>query len=131
MRGCIDEQVLMRIHVGSVDRYRGQPLFRAIVELLRARGFAGVTVLHSIMAFGSRREVHSLLNELTSADLSVVIECIDSGARIEAVLPELDGTITSGLVTLERAGVILYRPRAEPAETSTDMDINHDANREV
>lgn len=120
MRGRVDGQVLMRIHVGIVDRHGGQPLFRAVVELLLARGLAGVTVLHSIMAFGSRRRVHSTMNEITAFDLPVVVECIDRGERIEAVLPELDGMITSGMVTLERADVILYRPRGPSGGGTTD-----------
>lgn len=112
----------MRIHVGIVDRHGGQPLFRAIVELLRARGLAGATVLHSIMAYGSRRRVHSMLDEITALDLPVVVECVDSAERIEAVLPDLDGMITSGMVTLERAGVVLHRPPRDAGGDPGDTD---------
>jgi len=38
-----------------------------------------------------------------------VIECVDSRENIDAVLPEIDSMIDGGLITLERAEVILYR----------------------
>ena len=45
MHGFTGERTLMRIHIGERDRYRGKPLYTAIVELLRERRFAGATVL--------------------------------------------------------------------------------------
>lgn len=45
-----------------------------------------------------------------SLDLPMVIEVVDTEEKIQAVLPELDGMIGGGLVTLERVRVIVYRP---------------------
>jgi PII-like signaling protein len=101
-----EEQVLMRIHLNEGDRFDGRPLYRAIVELLRGRGCAGATVQRAIMGYGAHRELHSMLNELTAANLPLVVECVDAPARIERVLPELDRMIAGGLVTLERARVV-------------------------
>lgn len=115
--------VLMRIHVGTVDRHEGQPVFRAMVHLLRARGLAGVTVLPTILAFGSRREMHSMLNEITSMDMPVVIECVDTSARIGAVLSELGAMMTGGLVTFGYPVAIRHYPvtgRHRPSSTSRD-----------
>jgi len=39
-----------------------------------------------------------------------VIECVEREERIQAILPELDAMIGGGLITLERARVITYRP---------------------
>jgi hypothetical protein len=39
----------------------------------------------------------------------MVIEIVDAVDKIEAFLPYLDLTIQEGLVTLERARVIMYR----------------------
>jgi len=39
----------------------------------------------------------------------MVIEIVDAAEKIEAFLPELDGMIGEGLVTLERVRIILYR----------------------
>jgi hypothetical protein len=47
-----------------------------------------------------------------SIDLPIVVECIETEERIQAILPELDEMIGGGLITLERARVIMYRPGA-------------------
>lgn len=40
-------------------------------------------------------------------------ECVDTEEKIQAILPELDEMIGGGLITLERAKVIVYRPHTE------------------
>jgi hypothetical protein len=45
-----------------------------------------------------------------SLDLPIVVECVDTEERIQEILPELDPMIGGGLITLERARVIVYRP---------------------
>jgi PII-like signaling protein len=39
-----------------------------------------------------------------------VVECIDTEEEIQSILSELDNMIGGGLITLERAQVIMYRP---------------------
>ncbi len=36
--------------------------------------------------------------------------CVDTEEKIQAILPELDEMIGGGLIMLERARVIMYRP---------------------
>jgi PII-like signaling protein len=115
MHGFAGERVLMRIHIGERDKYHGKPLYQAIVELLRARHYAGTTVLRGIMGFGASSRIHTDRVELLSLDLPIVVECIDTEEKIDAILPELDAMIGGGLITLERARVIMYRPH-QPAE---------------
>jgi PII-like signaling protein len=109
MHGFTGERMLMRIHIGSHDKYDGKPLYEAIVQLLRQRHYAGATVLRGVMGFGANSRLHTdRLLEL-SVDLPLVIECVESEEKIEAILPELDQMIGGGLITLERARVIMYR----------------------
>lgn len=115
-RGFKGERVLMRIHIGESDRWEGQPLYHAIVELLRRRHYAGATVFRGILGFGAHATIHQSKLFRLSSDLPIVIECIETEAQIESILPELDAMIGGGLITLERARVILYRPDAPPAE---------------
>lgn len=110
MHGLKGERILMRIHIGERDRYQGKALHAAIVELLRARHYAGATVFRGIMGFGASSVVHSDRIEVLSLDLPVVVECIETSERIDAILPELDVMIGGGLITLERVNVIAYRP---------------------
>ena len=118
--GLRGERTLMRIHVGEADRHEGVLLHEAIVDALHRRGLAGATVTQCIMGFGARRVIHSWGTEIASLDMPVVIECIDDEERIQSVLPDLDGMIGGGLITLERAIVITYRPGSPAAERSEE-----------
>jgi PII-like signaling protein len=110
MHGFKGERTLMRIHIGERDRYHGKPLYQAIIEMLRERHYAGATVLRGIAGFGASARMRTDRVEVLSLDLPIVIECVETAERIDAVLPELDGMIGGGLITLERARVIMYRP---------------------
>lgn len=109
MHGLTGERTLMRIHIGERDRYHGKPLYEAIVLRLRERGFAGATVFRGIMGFGASAGIHSEKVLRLSLDLPLVVECVDTEEKIQAILPELDEMIGGGLITLERAQVIVYR----------------------
>lgn len=102
---------LLRIFVGEDDEHHGQPLYEAIVRLLRAEGLAGATVFRGIMGYGASSRLHHAHVLRLSEDLPMVIECVDRADRVDAVLPRLHEMITEGLVTVERAEVHLYRAR--------------------
>jgi uncharacterized protein len=112
MDGLTGERVLMRVHIGERDKYDGKPLYHAIVELLRSRGYAGATVLRGIMGFGATSKLHTDRFLELSTDLPIVVECIETKERIDAILPELDAMIGGGLITLERAQVVIHRAKA-------------------
>ena len=114
MHGLKGERVLMRIHIGERDKFEGKPLFHAIVELLRGRGYAGATVLRGIIGFGATAHLHSDRFLELSLDLPITIECIETEEKIEAILPTLDTMLGGGLITLERAKVIMYRADLPP-----------------
>ena len=124
MHGFTGERVLMRIHIGERDKHHGTPLYKAIVELLRARQYAGATVLRGMMGFGASSTMHSDRIEVLSFDLPVVVECVETEERIMAILPELDEMIQGGLITLERAKVIMYRPHRPEDERDEQYPID-------
>lgn len=128
MHGLKGERVLMRIHIGERDRYQGKPLYEQIVRLLRSRNYAGATVFRGVMGFGANRHLSSDHVELLSLDLPLVIECVETQEHIEAILPEIDAMLAGGLITLERAKVILYRkdpvPNTEPEQRAEDARID-------
>jgi uncharacterized protein len=113
MHGFTGERTLMRIHIGESDRYQGKPLYKAIVDLLRARHYAGATVFRAMTGFGASARVRTDRLEILSLDLPIVVEVVETEERIQEILPELDQMIGGGLITLERARVILYRPERE------------------
>lgn len=123
MHGFKGERTLMRVHIGERDKYHGKPLYQAIVELLRRRHYAGATVIRAIMGFGASSRLHTDRIEVLSLDLPIIIECVDSEEKIVAILPELDEMLGGGLITLERARVIMYRPDLPPEERTGSWPI--------
>jgi PII-like signaling protein len=124
MHGFKGERVLMRIHIGERDKHGGRPLYQAIVELLRSRHYAGATVFRGIMGFGASARLRSDRVEVLSLDMPIVIECVDTEEKIQAILPALDDMIGGGLITLERARVIMYRPELPEAERTASWPID-------
>jgi len=103
------EGKLLRIFIGEDDRWHGRPLYEAIIEEARRRGLAGATAWKGFIGFGANSRLHTTKILRLSEDLPIVVEVVDSPEKIAAFLPVLDDMVTEGLVTVERAEVILYR----------------------
>jgi len=109
MRILDGAQSLIRIFIGESDRWQHRPLARALLERLRAEGFAGATVIHGVAGFGASSVIHTANLIELSADLPVLIEVVEDDAHVEKLLPILDEMITGGaLVTIERVRVLKY-----------------------
>jgi PII-like signaling protein len=109
MTKLIGEQVLMRIFIGEGDRYEHKPLYEALVELLRDKGFAGATVLRGVCGFGANRVYHTQKLLDLSADLPLVVEVVDTQEKINAIMPRIDAMMGGGMITLEKVTVMRYR----------------------
>ncbi len=104
------ERTLMRIFIGESDKYLGKPLYQALLERLREKGIAGATVLRGVAGFGASSKIHTDKVLRLSLDLPLIIEIVETEETIQSILPDLDEMIGGGLITLERARVLMYRP---------------------
>ena len=100
---------LLRIFIGEQDKWKGQPLFEAIVHLAKREGMAGATAIKGFMGFGCKSRMHMAKLLRLSEDLPIIIEIVDSEEKISSFLPHLDEMVKEGLITLEKVNVILYR----------------------
>ena len=103
------DSLLLRIYLGESDRRDHQPLYEAIVLKARAAGLAGATVFRGAMGFGASSRLHTAKILRLSVDLPIIIEIVDTEAKIDAFLPELKALMGGGLVTLEKIRVLHYR----------------------
>jgi len=113
--GFEGERTLMRIFLGESDRcpsgpHKGKPLYEAILLTLRTEGCAGATVVRAIAGFGPSAKLHTGKVLRLSTDLPVIVEVVDEEETLRRILPRLDEMMGGGLITMERAHVILYRP---------------------
>ena len=110
------EGQLLRVFVGESDRWKGKPLFEAIVQEARRRGLAGATVFRGFEGYGAHSCIHTSRILRLSEDLPIVIEIVDAADRIQEFLPVLDDMVQEGLATVEKATVIFYRAGDPPPE---------------
>lgn len=109
MRALDGEQTLVRIFIGEGEQWQHKPLARALLERLRAEGFAGATVIHGVAGFGANSVIHTASLLDLSADLPILIEVVDDAEHVDRLLPILDEMLTgSALVTLEKVRVLRY-----------------------
>ncbi|HEY9181149.1 MAG TPA: DUF190 domain-containing protein [Candidatus Baltobacteraceae bacterium] len=94
---------LLRIFVDERDRAGMQPLYTAIVELLRKQGVAGATVFRGIEGFGSHQQIHLAKIFSWWPNLPVLIEVVDDWSVIEPLIPQVQALIGDGLITIEAA----------------------------
>ena len=105
------DAVLLRIFIGEDDRHQHLPLYEAIVLKAREQHLAGATVLRGPMGFGHSSRLHTAKVLRLSEDLPMVVEIIDSEAKVNAFLPLLDTMLEGGIVTLEKVKVWRYGER--------------------
>src|SRR5438477_2655194 len=113
------EQVLCRVQLSTFIRHGMSPLYEWIVETAHHEGLQGATVLKG---FWGLRPEGSVLEEHTwsiSRELPVIVEVVDEPARIEVLLAKVEPVFREGVITLERAHVLLYR--AGPRQASATL----------
>jgi len=111
---------LVRIFIGESDRWRGKPLYDAIVESLRTNDIAGVTVYRGICGYGAHRRFHKEKRLSLSSDLPIILSVVDEEAKIRAYLPILEQMVDEGLVVLSDVDVIKYTHRLEGSAGPTE-----------
>jgi uncharacterized protein len=124
MHGLTGERVLMRIHIGERDKYQGEPLYWAIVQVLRKRHYAGATVTRGIVGFGASSRIHAARFLDLSLDLPIIVECVETQEKIDEILPTLDEMVGGGLITLEKVNVIAYRPHETNEGRSEEIPVH-------
>lgn len=108
-----EDGCLLRIYLGESDKHEGKPLYEWLVLKAREAGLAGATVLRGIEGFGAHSRLHTAKILRLSEDLPIVVEIVDSAAKVEAFLPTVDGAIREGLAIVERVEVRFYRSGRE------------------
>jgi PII-like signaling protein len=106
---------LMRIYIGESDRWKDIPLYKALVEAMRANDIAGVTVYRGILGYGAHRRIHKDKPLHLSRDSSIMLSVIDTDEKLRSFLPIVEQMVQEGLVVLSDVDVIKYSYRATEA----------------
>ena len=117
----IPEQAnLVRIYANANEKWHGQPLHRAIVEVARRGGLAGASVFPVELGFGTHRRVHDIASDYSSFEIPISIEIVDAAERAAGLLAELEALVGEGLVVVSSARVVVY---AHGNEQAADLSV--------
>jgi len=104
---------LLRIFIGESDKLGSIPFYEKILIEARKQGLAGGTVIRGIMGYGANSKIHRAKFLEISSDLPLIIEIVDREEKIlkfvEIVKNWFEEANVGGLITLEKAEVILYQ----------------------
>jgi uncharacterized protein len=100
---------LLRIFIGEADKWHSKPLYEEIILLAKKNSMAGATAIKGFMGFGCKSHMHTTKLLRLSEDLPIIIEIVDSEDKISQFLPFLDDMVREGLITIEKANVVMYR----------------------
>jgi PII-like signaling protein len=95
---------ILRIHISESDRYRGQPLFEAIVAKCRELNIAGATVFQGLEGYGASAELHRA--HLVRNDQPVVIVIVDIPENLERLVPAVEEMLDTGVLATSDAEMI-------------------------
>lgn len=99
---------LMRIYVGENDKWRDKPLYKALVESMRANDIAGVTVYQCLLGYGANRRLTAKGAWEVSHDRPILLSVVDTEEKLRAFFPVLDDMVHQGLVVLSDVDIIKY-----------------------
>jgi uncharacterized protein len=117
----VGEQILLRIYLQSADRAPHLPTFERILKAARSEKLAGTTVLRGILGFGFHGLIHSTTWSVVQHE-PIIIEIVDTPEKITAFIRNtLDSLMIGGMLTLERAAVMMYRHRQDDDPTKLHL----------
>ena len=96
----------LRIYLGEGDKYKGEPLYLAVIELCKERGIRGATAARGIAGYGLHNQIHRDKVLRLSGDLPVIVEVLDSEEKLLNLLPELQEMAGEALLSFEAVEVM-------------------------
>ncbi|HVV02681.1 MAG TPA: DUF190 domain-containing protein [Puia sp.] len=115
---------LLRIFIGERDKIGHQYLYEAILMAAKERELAGCTVIRGIMSYGASSRVHAARLIEISQDLPIIVEIVDKEEKINAFVDVAGGLLEKagcgGLITIEKAGVLYYKPGPKKYRPKSD-----------
>lgn len=91
---------LIKIFIQGDDKYKGEPLYTAIIDKLKESGVSGATIIRGIEGFGEDKKIHSDFLEVLSRKLPIVIEIVAREDKVEKILEIASSMIKTGKIAI-------------------------------
>lgn len=92
----VKQAKLLRLHFRESDRYRGRPLYEAIVDRCKELNIAGATVFRGLEGYGHTAEIHR--HHFAKKDEPVVVTIVDTAENLERLVPEVEAMMDTGMI---------------------------------
>ena|SRR5580692_8506907 len=99
--------VKVTLYVSDGATHHHVPVYTTILDFLFNSGIAGATAVKGVAGFGTRHRMHSASILEISDHLPIKIEFIETRKKVDAVLPELEKLIGSGLIEVQETSIIV------------------------
>lgn len=94
------------IYVNEDVNTHHRPLHQAILEFLFQRGVSGATAMRAMAGFGGHHVMHTPRIEVLAEHLPILVEFVESPAKVEELLPDLRELVTDGMIEIQDTTVI-------------------------
>jgi len=122
MKTIEGEQILLRVYLRNTDAAGWRPAADALAQRALEEGLAGVTVLRGRFGLDFDGQLLDSRPWSLVEHVPVIVEFVDSAANIARFLEStVAKIIPEGVVTLERAHVMVYRRRGSPDKASLPL----------
>jgi len=115
---------MMRIYIDEADLWKDKPLYKAIVEAMRANDIAGVTVYRGILGYGAHRRIHRTKLSASLTIARFMLSAVDTEEKLRSFLPLVDQMVEEGLVVLSDVDIIKYSYRALDVDLTESVSVN-------
>jgi PII-like signaling protein len=99
--------VKVTIYLGDGAMHHHVPVYTSLLDFLFRNGIAGATVIKGIAGFGTAHRMHAAHILEISDYLPIKIEFIETREKADAILPELQKRIDSGLIAVEEINILV------------------------
>jgi PII-like signaling protein len=99
--------VKVTLYLSDGAKHHGVPVYSSILDLLFHQGVAGATVVKGVAGFGAKHRIHSAHILEISDHLPIKIEFIETREKVDAIMPELEKRISSGLIEVQETSIIV------------------------
>jgi uncharacterized protein len=102
--------VKVTIYLCDAARHRTFLPYTDILDYFLRRETAGATATKGVGGFGHTHRIHSASILEISDHLPLKIQFVDAREKVDAILPELEKRIRSGLIEVQETSVIVPGP---------------------
>jgi PII-like signaling protein len=100
------------LYVGQDQRYHGESVYAAILELLFYRKVSGATVTRGIAGFGAGHHMQTDRILALTENLPMKVEFIETPEKVAELLPKLHEMVGTGLIEIQDTTIV------KPSESS-------------